>query len=146
MKKGITKILCPYDGTESSERAFNYVLNLAKTLNSKILLLTCIKDQATFGFFKLKSDKKLINKQKENVKKKIEKLKKQAKETGICISSKIIKCDFISKEIVDYARKEKVDIITMSRTKHGTVAEKMYSESTVENVFRDAPCTFLHVK
>lgn len=146
MRQNIERILCPYDGTDSSEHAFKNVLKLAKFLDSKILILTCIKDKATFGFFKLKSDKELINKQKEIAKKKIEKLKRQAKELDLLVTSKIVRCDFISKEIVDYAKKEKVDIIAMSRTKHGTTAEKMYSESTVEKVFRDAPCTFLHVK
>ena len=50
MKKKISKILCPYDGTESSDFAFNNTLNLAKALDSEILILICIKDKATSGF------------------------------------------------------------------------------------------------
>ena len=146
MKQVINKILCPYDGTVSSERTFKNILNLAKQYEATILILTCIKDKATFGFFKLKSDKKTIKMQKERALKKIENLKNRAQEKGVSIKARVIKCDVISKEIIDYARKEDADLIAMSKAKRGTMAEKMYNESTVEKVFREAPCTFMHIK
>ncbi|QUC64088.1 universal stress protein [Nitrosopumilus sp. K4] len=146
MKQDIKQILLPYDGTKSSERAFRYALQLAKVHQAKLLTLTCIKDQAAFGFFKLESDKRKMEKQKKNAEKRIENLKKEAEKLEVPIKSKIVKCDVISKGIVDYAKKQDVDIITMSKTKHGTAAEKMYSESTVDKVFDNAPCTFVHVK
>lgn len=142
----IKKILCPYDGTYSSQKVFRNILYLAKCANAEILLLTCIEDRATFGFFKSKSDKKIINKQKQKANEKIEKLKLQAQEREVLIKSKIVKCDIVSKEIINYAKKEKVDMIVMNQTNRGTVAEKMYNESTVEKVFKDSPCTFIHIK
>lgn len=146
MEQTINKILCPYDGTASSERAFKNILNLAKSYKATILILTCIKDKATFGFFKLKSDKKIIKKQKESILKKINELEKQAQKKEIEIKKAVVKCDIISKEILDYAKKENVDIIAMSKTKRGTMAEKMYNESIVGKVFRESPCTFMHIK
>ena len=146
MRQNIEQILLPYDGTKSSERAFKYAMRLAKIHQAKLIILTCIRDQATFGFFKLKSEKKKIERQKENAEKIIKKLKHRAKSFGIPLKSKIVKCEIISKEIVDYAKKQDVDIIAMSKTKHGTTAEKMYSESTVDRVFKSSPCTFVHVK
>lgn len=146
MRQNIRQILLPYDGTKSSERAFHYALRLANTHQAKLLTLTCIKDHATFGFFKLKSDKKKTEKQKKNAEKRIDYLKKQAKKFGVSIKSRIVKCEITSKEIVDYAKKEDVDIIAMSKTRHGTAAEKMYSESTVDKVFKTAPCTFVHIR
>jgi len=146
MKKNISKILCPYDGTESSDFAFNNTLNLAKTLDSEILVLTCIKDRATFGFFKLKSDKENIKNQKKWAEKRISQLKEKCEEEGLSMKSKIIKCDIISNEIVDYAKKENVDIITMSNSKNRSAAEKMYSESMVDKVMEKTPCTFMLIK
>ena len=146
MRQNIKQILLPYDGTKSSERAFKYALRLAKVHQAKLLILTCIRDQATFGFFKLKSEKKKIERQKANAENTIEKLKEKAKSFGIPLKSRIAKCEIISKEIVDYAKKQDVDIIAMSKTRHGTAAEKMYSESTVDRVFKSSPCTFVHVK
>lgn len=146
VRQNIEQILLPYDGTKSSERAFKYAIHMAKIHQAKILTLTCIRDQATFGFFKLKSEKEKMERQKENAERRINKLKEIAKKIGVPIKSRIVKCEIISKEIVDYAKKQDVDIIAMSKTKYGTIAEKMYSESTVEKVFKNAPCTFVHVK
>ncbi len=49
----IKNILVLYDGTPSSQRAFNSALKLAKKHEAKILIFTCIPDQAIFGFFKI---------------------------------------------------------------------------------------------
>lgn len=146
MKKNISKILCPYDGSESSNFAFNNTLNLAKSLDSEILVLTCIKDRATFGFFKLKSDKENIKNQKKWAEKRISQLQTECDEKGISMKSKIVKCDIISNEVIDYAKKENVDIITMSNSKNRTPAEKMYSESMVDKVMEKTPCTFVLIK
>ncbi len=112
VRQKIQKILVPYDGTKSSDRAFKNAINIAKTYGAEIKIITVIKDVATFGFFKTKADK----------------------------------ADLVSEKIIQYAKSEDVDLIVMSRTKHGTAAEKMHNESTVEKVFNEAPCSFLHVK
>ncbi|MDX1595652.1 MAG: universal stress protein [Nitrosopumilaceae archaeon] len=145
MRKKIKQILVPYDGTKSSERAFNDALNIAKKYEAELKILTCIRDVATFGFFKTKADKKLIEKQKNMATKKIEVLKKNAQKNNVSVKSKIVKADLVSEKIIDYAKSEKVDLIVMSRTKYGTAAEKLHNESTVEKVFHEAPCSFLHV-
>ena len=146
MKQTVDKILCPYDGTRNSERVFKKILNLAKKYKAKILILTCIKDISTFGFFKLKSDKEIEEFKKQNAINKIKELEKVAKKNQVPTKSKIVKCDIVSKKIVDYAKKEDVDIIAMSKSNPNTVTEKMYYEDTVERVFKEAPCTFIHVK
>ena len=145
MRKRLKQILVPYDGTKSSGRAFRDALNIAKTYDAEIKILTCIRDVATFGFFKTKADKKLIEKQKKMATKKIESLKNDAERDNVSVKSKIVKADLVSEKIIDYAKSEKVDLIVMSRTKYGTAAEKLYNESTVEKVFHEAPCSFLHV-
>jgi len=146
MKQMIKKILCPYDGTASSEFAFKNILTIAKNLKAEIFVLTCIRDKTTLGFFKLNSDRKLMTRQKKNAEKKIERLQKQAEKLGVSIKSKIVNCEIISKKIIEQAKKEEVDTIAMSKTKRGTAAEKMYSQSTVEMVFKESPCSFIHLK
>lgn len=146
MRQKIKQILCPYDGTSSSEFVFKKILPVARIFGARIVILTCIEDKATLGFFKLESDKKMIEKQKKIAERKIEELKKLAQNLGIVIKSKIVKCDIISKEIVNHAKKEKIDIIAMSKSKCGTTAERMYTESTVDKVFKESPCSFLHLK
>ena len=72
----IKKILVPYDATPSSEKAIKKVFSLIENENSMVVLLTCIRDKATFGFFKTKSDKKEIEQEKNKAKKHHEIIKK----------------------------------------------------------------------
>ena len=141
----LKKILIPYDSTESSVKAFKNLIPIIERHHSKIILLTCIRDKATFGFFKTKSDKKEIDSEKEKAIRFHEKARNEAQKHGLQVCSKIVKSDLESKSIVDFAKKEDVDIIVMSRTKLATNAERMYYESTVDAVFKKTPCLFLYV-
>ena len=58
------KILVPYDASPSSEKAFKRILPIIEKHCSKIILLTCIRDRATFGFFQTKGDKKNLESEK----------------------------------------------------------------------------------
>lgn len=141
----IKKILLPYDATASSVKAFKKILPIIEEQGSKIVLLTCIRDQATFGFFKTKSDKEHMKKEKERVEKFHEEAKKEGQKFGISISSKIVKSDLESKSIIEYAKKENVDVIIMSKSKLSSHAERVYYNSTVEAVFKKTPCMFLYM-
>lgn len=141
----IKKILIPHDATPSSEKAVKKVLPLIEKHDSKIMFLTCIHDKATFGFFKTKSDKREIEQEKKKIEKHHEHLKKEAEKSGILSSSKIIKSDLESRSIIEYAKSQDVDLIVMSKSKIGTHAEKMYYNSTVDAVFKKAPCPFLYI-
>lgn len=141
----IKKILVPYDATSSSKKALKKILSLFENQNSKIILFTCIRDRATFGFFKTKSDKQQIQQEKENAKKLHDEVKREAKPFGLELSSKIVKSDLESKSILEYAKKENVDVIVMSKSKILTHAERVYYDSTVEAVFQKTPCLFLYV-
>ncbi|AJM92306.1 MULTISPECIES: universal stress protein [Nitrosopumilus] len=141
----IKKILIPYDATPSSEKAVKKIFPLIDKDCSKIIFLTCIHDKATFGFFKTKSDRKEMEQEKEKNKKYHERLKKEADKLGIQASSKIIKSDLESKSIIEFAKDQNVDLIVMSKSKIGTHAERLYYNSTVDAVFKKAPCPFLYI-
>lgn len=141
----IKKILIPYDGTPSSQKAVKRVYPIIEKENSKIIFLSCIHDKATFGFFKTKSDRREMEMEKKKIQKYHEYLKKESEQYGIPSSSKIIKSDLESRSIIEYAKEQKVDLIVMSKSKLGTHAEKMYYNSTVDAVFKKAPCPFLYI-
>ena len=141
----IKKILVPYDATASSRKALKQIFSLFENQNSKIILFTCIRDKATFGFFKTKSDKQQIKQEKENAQKFHDTAKKEAKTFGLELSSKIVKSDLESKSIIEHAKKENVDVIVMSKSKILTHAERVYYNSTVDAVFHKTPCLFLYV-
>ena len=141
----LKKILLPYDATASSVKTFKKLLPIIENEGSKIILLTCIRDQATFGFFKTRSDKEHMKKEKERAEKIHEEAKEEGKKFGINIKSKIVKSDLESKSIIDNAKREDVDVIIMSKSKLSTHAERVYYKSTVEAVFQNTPCMFMYV-
>lgn len=141
----IRKILIPYDATPSSETALKKLLPMIKKHDAKIILLTCIRDRATFGFFKTKSDKKHMQQEKKKAQKFHDEVKKEAQKIGLEVISKIVKSDLESDSIVEIAKKEKVDLIAMSKTKLATNAERVYYNSTVDAVFKKTPCPFLYI-
>ena len=141
----IKKILVPYDATPSSEKVIKNIKPFLEKHRCKIVLLTCIRDKASFGFFKLKSDKKEMEKEKKKAQKLHEIVEKNLEKIGVVILSKIVKSDLESKTIVEYAKKEDVDLIIMSKNKLKTHAEKVYYNSTVEAVFKKTSIPFLYL-
>jgi len=142
----INSILVPYDGTESSKMAFNSALGLAKKHEVKIFIFTCIPEQATFGFFKSKADKKSLQNLKNQAEKQIESLKHKAETVEVSITSKVVVTHGLPSEcIVKYSSDKEIDLIVMS-TRRASPSAKMYYFSTVENVFKHAKCALLIVK
>ena len=136
-------ILVPYDATKSSDIALKAALDLAKSTGSIITFLTCIPEKYSFGFFKTKSDKKILKKQVQVAEKKLSALKTNITKKGISCKTKIKKTDQVSSCIVDFAKKEKIDLILISKTHVGTYAEKIYRESTTNGIIESAKCSVL---
>jgi len=144
MKDPFQIILFPYNGSGQDEKSFKKLIEIAKKHESKIIILTCLRDLRTLGFFKTKSDKQKIARERKTMENKINNLKKLG--DGVKIYSKIVKCEIVSKEIVDQSRKNKVDLVVMSKSKLSSEVEKIYYESTVDHVFKNLTCSFLHIK
>lgn len=141
----VKKILIPYDATPSSEKVIKKLKPFLEKNHCEIILLSCIRDRATFGFFQTKSDKKEIEVEKKKAQKYHNQIAEKLKETEISVKSIVVKSDLESKTIVEYAKKEEADIIIMSKSKLGTNAEKVYYNSTVDAVFKKTPIPFLYI-
>lgn len=136
-------ILVPYNGNSGSEKAFGKALSLAISIGAKITILTCLEERHTFGFFKTKTSKQEFEKESRLVETQHQKLKKLAKEHDVPYDSKIVKNGLASIKILEFANKHNVGLIVMTKTKLGSYYEKQHYHSTVENVFRNAPCPIL---
>ena len=100
----------------------------------------------TLGFFQTRSDKKEYDRIKNEAKRHHARLNKEAEKHQIDFKSKIMKSSLPSDCIVKYAKENKVSVIILNKTKMRTELEKRYYNSTVENVFKKAPCSILIVK
>ncbi|MDH3611297.1 MAG: universal stress protein [Nitrosopumilus sp.] len=143
MTKTFEHILVPYNGATGSEKAFRKAISLASSIKAKITILTCLEERSTFGFFKTKTSKKEFEKERKIIEKQHVQLEKFAKENNVSCGSKIVKNGLASTKILEFTERHSVDLIIMTRTKPTTHYEKQHYHSTVENVFRNAPCPIL---
>ncbi|MDH3766341.1 MAG: universal stress protein [Nitrosopumilus sp.] len=143
MTKIFEHILIPYNGTPGSQKAFKKAISIASLIQAKITILTCIEERPTFGFFKTKTSKQEFEKERKLVEKQHLELEKIVKKYNISFSSKIVKNDLASVNILEFSKQHDVDLIIMTKTKLTSRYEKQHYQSTIENVFRNSPCPIL---
>ena len=143
MTKIFENILVPYNGTANSDKAFRKSVLLASSIRAKVTILTCLEERATFGFFKTKTRKQEFEKERKVVDAQHQKLKKLANDHDVTCDSKIMKNGLASNNILEFAKRNGVDLIVLIKTKLSSSYEKQHYHSTVENVFRHAVCPVL---
>ena len=141
-----TNILVPFDLSNQSTHAFKTALDIANKYNSKITLLTCLEGDAWHHkFYDARADDELIKKQRKVTLARISKLEALAKKTNIKIKSQIIRSTSVVKDITNYAKSRKFDLIVMGS--HGrTGVDKLILGSVANGVTQKASCPVLIIK
>lgn len=141
-----TNILVPFDLSNQSIRAFKTALNIAKKYNSKITLLTCLEGDAWHHkFYDSMANNELIKKQKKATLAQIAKLEPLAKKYNIVMKYQIIKSTSVVKDIINYAKSRKMDLIIMGSHSR-TGADKIILGSVANGVAQKASCPVLIVR
>jgi nucleotide-binding universal stress UspA family protein len=138
-------IMVPYDGTNFSNRAFQKALDIAKKDGSKITVFTVIEGEysAVMGYSKI--NLQVIKKQQSAAKKYIYKLESSAKNNNVPISVKIKQGTTIVKEIINFAKSKKFNLIVMGS--HGrTGLNKLILGSVANGVAQQAKCSVMVIK
>lgn len=141
-----TNILVPFDLSNQSTHAFKTALDIANKYNSKITLLTCLEGDAWHHkFYDARADDELIKKQRKVTLARISKLEALAKKTNIKIKSQIIRSTSVVKDITNYAKSRKFDLIVMGS--HGRAGvDKLILGSVANGVTQKASCPVLIIK
>ena len=126
----------PYNGCAGSQKSFKKAIGLAKVIEAKITILTCLEDRSTFGLFKSKTDKKELEKERKIVEREHLKLEKDAEKHNVLLNFKIIKSNEPAHTILEYAEKHNIDLIVMGM-RHKTKYEKMHYPSTIQDVSKN---------
>ena len=141
-----TNILVPFDLSNQSIHAFKTALNIAKKFNSKITLLTCLEGDAWHHkFYDSKADNEIIKKQKKATLAQIAKIEPLAKKDNIVIKSQIIRSTSVVKDIINYAKSRKMDLIVMGSHSR-TGVDKIILGSVANGVTQKARCPVLIMK
>ncbi|MFQ5782467.1 MAG: universal stress protein [Nitrosopumilus sp.] len=139
-------ILVPFDLSNQSTRAVKVALDIAKTRNSKVTLLTCLEGDAWHHYYyDARADSELIKKQKKVAKKYLEKLEPVAKRFNVTLKSRIIPSKSVVKDIVTFAKSGKYDLVVIGS--HGrTGFDKWLLGSVANGVSQKVHCPVLIVK
>ncbi|GKS66891.1 universal stress protein [Nitrosarchaeum sp.] len=141
-----SNILVPFDLSNQSIHAFKTALDIAKKYNSRITLLTCLEGDAWHHkFYDSRVDNEIVKKQKKAILAHIAKIEPLARKANISMKSQIFKSISVVKDIVTYAKSQKIDLIVMSS--HGRAGmDKLILGSVANGVTQKASCPVLIIK
>ena len=154
------KILVPYDNSEPSNKALDHAVNIAKmSEGSEVILLYVIAEFPTYHFIErparsIKTGEKTTFSQylkevyelmEESANDVLDKKKEDIKKTtGLEIGTKLL-TGHISNSIIDFAAKEKVDLIVIGNVGRSGMSKIRSLGSVSRSVSERAPCPVMIV-
>ncbi len=152
MSLSIKKILVTIDGSESSKKATEYAICLAKKYNSRLIILYILYSELGFAYSNLlgvvtpKAIQDVLETQKNEVQKWFDEIKNKLKTSNISVTDKIIiSASSIVGEIMAFADKEKIDLIILG-TRGRTGFKKLLLGSVAEGVVTHSSCPVMVVR
>lgn len=143
----LKRILFCGDFSESSDRAFRYAINLAKTYHAKLFILHVIRalvnQEQLFLYLSPTQLKELEASQKENINQEIS-IHYLQKMDEFLDYEILLRWGVDFREIILAAEKESVDIIVMGTRGRKSITDILLG-STSENVVKSSPCPILIV-
>jgi len=142
----IRKILVTIDGSENSKKAADYSISLSKKYNAQLIILYVLYSELGFAYSNLlgvttpKAIEDALETQKKDVQKWFDEIRSKLKNTNISVTDKIIiSVSSIVGEIIEFADKEKVDLIILG-TRGRTGFKKLLLGSVAEGVVTHSSC------
>jgi len=142
----LRKILVTIDGSENSKKAADYASSFAKKYNAQLIVLYLLYSELGFAYSNLlgvttpKAIEDVLETQKKDVQKWFDEIRSKLKNTNISVTDKIIiSVSSIVGEIIEFADKEKVDLIILG-TRGRTGFKKLLLGSVAEGVVTHSSC------
>ncbi|MBF0288154.1 MAG: universal stress protein [SAR324 cluster bacterium] len=144
----LKRILVPADGSETSKRALQYAIELARSFNASMTLLMVVDDQH-LDFLGPASYPENLNeiiekRMMDQAKATLKEFLPSSSDSSISTETVILR-GYPVTEIIEYAKTHEIDMIVMGT--HGrTGVTHVVIGSIAEKVVRMAPCPVLTVK
>jgi nucleotide-binding universal stress UspA family protein len=154
------KILIPYDNSEPSDKALDHAVNIAQMSGgSELILLYVIADFPTYHFIERPAHsittgekttvshylKEVYELMEESANDVLDKKKEDIKKTtGLEIGTKLL-TGHVSNSIIDFAAKEKVDLIVIGNVGRSGMSKIRSLGSVSRSVSERAPCPVMIV-
>ena len=150
---GFARILVCVDGSESSAKAADYAIDMAKKHGSQVIALNVVVSQlgyayssGAFGLATPGAISDILEKAKQEAKKWFDEIEKKAAVQGVQVKSEIVASPTsVVPAIVEYAEKNKADLI-VTGTKGRSGFSKLLLGSVASGVVTYASCPVMVVK
>jgi nucleotide-binding universal stress UspA family protein len=137
----LSKILVAYDGSESSERAFPFALELAKRFDARLTVLAVAQLPEPAAMVESSA---MLESATEHFARDFQRLQTEARSQGVEAATRIV-VGHAAEQIVHHAATEKSDLIVMGHRGHSAVKEWLLG-STSKRVITYAPCSVTIVR
>lgn len=141
MSLNVKRILAAVDFSETSGRAFDYALSLARVFESEVVALCVLEDPILYASY---TDQSFRDSLESSAQKQLDALGSRHGSEGVTVkTAKIPGTPFY--EIIQYAKRENCDLIVLGSHGHGPL-KHMLLGSVAEKVVRKAKCPVLVVQ
>jgi nucleotide-binding universal stress UspA family protein len=148
-----TRILVCLDGSQSSVKAADHAIEMAKKHGAQLIALNVVVSQlgyayssGTLGFATPSAINDILDKSKQEAKKWFDDIEKKSAAQGVSLKTEMVASPTsVVPAIVDYAEKNKVDLIVMG-TKGRSGFTKLLLGSVASGVVTYASCPVMVVK
>jgi nucleotide-binding universal stress UspA family protein len=144
----IRKILVAVDGSNPSLDASNYAIDLAKSNDAELIVIyiVSIVPSSQFEYDNIGRMKEIETEEKEKAEQVVDRVKQKAIENNVQAKTTVlVKYTSISKEIVEYAEKEGIDLIVVGN-RGRTGIKRMLLGSVADEVVTYSHCPVLVVR
>ena len=143
----IKKILCPTDFSETSAEALKYAISLARSTQSKLILMYVVNQKMFtegMSLARVSSPEALGKEMADEARRRLKTIIPVEEREGLDWETNI-RSGNPAEEVIRYARENDVDMIVMGTAGHSGI-ERMMFGSTAEKVLRSAHCAVVSVK
>ncbi len=141
----VKNILVPYDGSESSKRAFELAVELADLYKATINVVTCLLIHTHVDPVMTVAYVETMKIQKDGLKKELSELEPKLKQADIPYKTDVIESVSITDAVLSYADTHAIDLIVMGSRGLGGF-KKMLLGSVASGVSQHSKCPVLIVK
>lgn len=141
MSLNVKRILAAVDFSETSDKAFDYALSLARVFESEVVALCVLEDPILYAPY---TDQAFRDSLESSVQNQLDALGSRHGSEGVTVkTAKIPGTPFY--EIIQYANRENCDLIVLGSHGYGPL-KHMLLGSVAEKVVRKAKCPVLVVR
>lgn len=143
----VKKILAAIDRSKYKEKIIAYAISLGKAWGAEVTAIHVIDPGRGVPGGRVKEKEKQREEEAERpAEDLLSEAELQAKKEGINLRKEIVKeSDTVEKAIIDYAKKNNIDVILIGTTGMST-AEEIFLGSVANNVIHHAPCPVFAIR